>query len=167
MKPTLGDPCVWVDGKRFDLSDPDFVRAPCVHCGETADLRVLFMGERGPHHRLDCPACGYRAPAISREDLLALVLANAAGIFASPFSDDLITWIEWQKIRTVQGTGIGGRFKPREVVPPKAARARRCRSCANCSHEPANNYWCDEDGQYVDGEAICSCHSPKPRKVAA
>jgi len=47
MKPTFGDPFVWVDGHKYDFSDPAFIRARC-RCGEVADFRVLFMGERGP-----------------------------------------------------------------------------------------------------------------------
>ena len=78
MKPTLADPFVWVDGHKYDLSDPTFIRARC-RCGEVADFRVLFMGERGPHYRLDYPACGYRAPAIGQGDVFVLALENVAG----------------------------------------------------------------------------------------
>ena len=79
MKPTLEDPFVWVDGHKYDFSDPAFIRARC-RCGEVADFRVLFMGERGPHYRLDCPACGYRAPAIGPGDVFALAQIGRAHV---------------------------------------------------------------------------------------
>lgn len=136
MKPTIGDPYIWVDGRRFDFSDPAFIRARC-RCGEIVDFCVLYTGERPPDRLLDCPACGYRAPPIGAGDVFVLALENVAGFGPDPDTREIV-WIEWKKVRNRPGTGIGGRSKPREVVPPKVARARRCRSCANCSHEPAD-----------------------------
>ena len=161
MKPTLADPFVWVDGHKYDFSDPAFIRARC-RCGEVADFRVLFMGERGPHYRLDCPACGYRAPAIGPGDVFALALENVAGFVR----DGETVWIEWKKIRSKPGTGVGGRYAPRDIVPPKAPPRKTCRSCADGTRDDGG-WWCNELGQYVDPTLPCDGHRPKARGCAA
>lgn len=156
MKPILQDPYVWVDGRRYDLAHPQYVRKICPTCGKLADHHLFLHGECKPCYWMDCAACGRRRRYGDAQDVLDLVLNGAPAGCQTSHQDPEIHWVEWKRIRRKPGTGIGGKWNPREVVPPKPVKAHTCRSCGYCSPDPEpEGRWCTSKGEYRSPSSAC------------